>query len=132
LRGLTTCMADTFHNLDLDLALLHEIADGSDEFIVESIELFLEQIPTSLQDINNALSTKNWGMVAAEAHKLKATLGFFGMLNSQALIQEIEQSCKTDAPDELDIATKFNQMQALIAANTGTLTKIKEERKARL
>jgi HPt (histidine-containing phosphotransfer) domain-containing protein len=125
-------MADTFSNLDLDLALLHEIADGSDEFIVESIELFLQQLPPSLQDINNALLTKDWGIVAAEAHKLKATLGFFGMLNSQALIQEIEQSCKTGAPDELDIATKFNQVQELIAANTGILTKIKEETKAGL
>jgi len=125
-------MADTFPNLDLDLTLLHEIADGSDEFIVESIAMFLQQIPTSLQDINNAVLAKDWDMVAAAAHKLKATLGFFGMLNSQELIQEIEHSCKTGAPDELDVATKFNQVQAFIAANTGALTKMQEETKARL
>ncbi len=125
-------MADTFSNLDLDLTLLHEIADGSDEFIVESITMFLEHIPTSLQDINNAVLAKDWNTVAAEAHKLKATLGFFGMLNSQELIQEIELSCKADTPDELDIATKFKQVQAFIAANTSALTKVQEETKARL
>ena len=125
-------MADTFSNLDLDLTLLHEIADGSDEFIVESITMFLQQTPTLMQDINTAILAKDWDTAATATHKLKATLGFFGMLNSQELIQEIEQSCKTGAPDELGIATKFSQVQAFIAASTGALTKLQEETQGRL
>lgn len=125
-------MADFSSDLDLDLTLLQEIADGSDEFIVESIDMFLQQTPPSLQDVSNALEETDWATAASAAHKLKATLGFFGMLNSQALIQDIELSCKTDAPNPLDVLTKFNQVQALIAASTVALLKIKEETAAKL
>jgi HPt (histidine-containing phosphotransfer) domain-containing protein len=117
-------------NIDLDLTLLQEIADGSDEFIVESIDMFLQQTPASLQDIANAFDQMDWATASAAAHKLKATLGFFGMLNSQALIQQIELSCKTGAPDVMDVIDKFDQVQALLAANTIALKQIKEETEA--
>jgi HPt (histidine-containing phosphotransfer) domain-containing protein len=32
----------------------------------------------------------DWATAASASHKMKANLGFFGMLNSQALIQQIE------------------------------------------
>jgi HPt (histidine-containing phosphotransfer) domain-containing protein len=114
-------------NIDLDLTLLQEIADGSDEFIVESIDMFLQQTPVSLQDIGNAFDQMDWATAGAAAHKLKATLGFFGMLNSQALIQQIELSCKTGSPDAIHLIGKFEQVQALIAASTVALKQIKEE-----
>lgn len=119
-------------DLDLDLTLLQEIADGSDEFIVESIDMFLEQTPISLHDVTAAMSARDWLTAGAAAHKLKATLGFFGMLTSQALIQDIELSCKTGSPNETELITKFNQVQGLIAANTKALIKMKEEIKANL
>jgi len=117
-------------NLDLDLSLLNEIADGSDEFIVESIDLFLQQTPVSLQDITAAFDKMDWTTAASAAHKMKATLGFFGMLNSQALIQEIELACKAGAPDVMSITAKFGQVQALLAANTKALEQIKVEAEA--
>jgi HPt (histidine-containing phosphotransfer) domain-containing protein len=117
-------------NLDLDLTLLEEIADGSDEFMIESIDMFLQQTPISLQEVSNAFDDMDWVTAGAAAHKLKATLGFFGMLNSQALIQQIELACKTGHPDVMDVVGKFDQVQALIAANTIALQQIKAEKKA--
>jgi HPt (histidine-containing phosphotransfer) domain-containing protein len=119
-------------NLDLDLTLLQEIADGSDEFIIESIDMFLQQTPPSLQDISNAFDEMDWATAAAAAHKMKATLGFFGMLNSQSLIQQIELSCKTGAPDVMDVISKLDQVQALIAATSVALLQIKDEIAAKL
>ncbi|MDB5029745.1 Hpt domain-containing protein [Mucilaginibacter sp.] len=117
---------------NLDLSLLHEIADGNNEFIIESIDMFLQQAPPSLQDIGNALKEMDWATAASAAHKLKATLGFFGMLNSQALIQHIELSCKTGAPNAVDVLTKLDEVRASIAANTIALLKIKEEAETKL
>jgi HPt (histidine-containing phosphotransfer) domain-containing protein len=114
-------------NLDLDLSLLNEIADGSNEFIVESIDMFLQQTPVSLQDISNAFENQDWTAAAAAAHKMKATLGFFGMLNSQALIQDIELACKTGSPDVMDVMTKFGDVKTLLASNTTALEQIKTE-----
>jgi HPt (histidine-containing phosphotransfer) domain-containing protein len=119
-------------NLDLDLSLLHEIADGSDEFMVESIDMFLQQTPPALQDVSNAFEDMDWPTAASAAHKMKATLGFFGMLNSQALIQQIELSCKSGSPDVMDLIAKLAQAQTLIAASTVALQQIKEEISAKL
>jgi HPt (histidine-containing phosphotransfer) domain-containing protein len=120
-------MSDISPNQDLDLSLLREIADGSNEFIVETIDMFLQQTPESIQEIRNGITAQDWSVVAAAAHKLKATLGFFGMLNTQALIQNIESDCKTGAPDVADLLVKFKQVRTNIAVNTTTLLKVQAD-----
>ena len=110
---------------DLDLSLLLEIADGSTEFIVESINLFMQQTPESLQQLTESLDVKDFTMAASSAHKLKSTLGFFGMLNSQALILQIEQACKNVEPDLEEILSKLILVKANIAQNSEELQKLK-------
>jgi len=117
---------------DIDLTFLYEIADGSDEFIVESITMFLDQSPQILQEISGALAAKDWATASASAHKIKANLGFFGMLNSQALMQDIEQDCKAGDPNPADMETKYNQVAEIINNNLTELAKIKEEKEANL
>ena len=119
-------------NLDLDLTFLQEIADGSDEFMVETIDMFLQQTPVSLQEINDAMDAADWTTAGAAAHKMKSTLGFFGMLNSQALIQKIETSCKTGAPNATKVTEQFKQVEATLAENLVALAQIKEEKEAKL
>lgn len=120
-------MSDSYQNEDLDLSLLNEIADGSNEFIVESIDMFLQQTPESIQNISDALDQMDWPATASAAHKLKATLGFFGMLVSQSLVQEIEHACKGGSPDVMALVGQFDQLRSNIDANTTTLLKIKAE-----
>ena len=112
---------------DFDLTLLLEIADGSDEFIVDSIDMFLQQTPESLQQVEDAIKAQDWPTAGSAAHKMKSTLGFFGMLNSQALIQQIELSCKGGAPNPAEVLTQFNQIKANIAENTDKLNQIKTD-----
>ena len=112
---------------DFDLALLLEIADGSDEFIVDSIEMFLQQTPESLQQVSDAINAQDWPTAGSAAHKMKSTLGFFGMLESQALIQQIELSCKRGSPNMGDLLTQLNQVKGNIADNTEKLNKVKAD-----
>jgi HPt (histidine-containing phosphotransfer) domain-containing protein len=123
-------MSDT--SIDIDLSFLNEIADGSDAFIVESIGLVLEQIPELLQLICKEIDGRDWVSAALTAHKLKPTLGFFGMLNSQALMQEVEQECKAGAPSPGDVITKFNQLNDILGHNMTALAQIKAEKEANL
>jgi len=67
-----------------------------------------------------------------QKHKIKATLGFFGMLNTQALIQQVELACKAGGREPYDITAKFNQAKTTVAANIIILTKMKEDLKAKL
>lgn len=120
------------NNNDIDLTFLYEIADGSDEFIVESISMFMDQSPQILQDIETAINAGDWATASSAAHKIKANLGFFGMLNSQALIQDIEHACKADAPNAAEITEKFNQVKVIINNNLTWLAKIKAEKEANI
>ncbi len=115
-------------NTDLDLTFLYEIADGSNEFIVESITMFIDQSPDILQELSSALSVSNWAEAALAAHKIKANLGFFGMLNSQSIIQQIESACKDGTANGPDLMAKYNQVKSLISANLVALKQIKTEK----
>lgn len=91
---------------NFDLSMLMEIADGADEFIVETIELFLKQTPELMYAIDDAIRNKQWVLAAQSAHKLKPNLGFFGMLESQTLMQQLEALCKA-GQDVPEIKTTF-------------------------
>lgn len=112
---------------DLDLSMLQEIADGSDEFIVESIAMFLQHTPEMLNAILTATAAGDWPNVAATAHKLKPNLGFFGMPVCQAIIQEVELMAKEGAPDPDMLKRKFDEAKTIIDGNITELKRIKAE-----
>ena len=122
----------TENNNDFDLTFLYDIADGSDEFIVESIAMFLDQSPQILHEISSAIAVQDWATASAAAHKIKANLGFFGMLNSQAIIQEIEHICKAGNPDPAQVAANFKEVNGIINSSLTELEKIKAEKEANL
>jgi HPt (histidine-containing phosphotransfer) domain-containing protein len=125
-------MSDLSPSQDLDLSFLYEIADGSDEFIVDSITMFLDQTPQLLDTITAAINAQDWVTAAAASHKLKPNLGFFGMPASQANIQEVELLCKAGAPNPAELTSKFNDVKGVVTANLVALEKIKLEKEANL
>jgi HPt (histidine-containing phosphotransfer) domain-containing protein len=125
-------MSNISPDQDLDLSFLYDIADGSTEFIIESIDMFLHHTPEMLQAMTTGITDKDWTVVASAAHKLKANLGFFGMPISQATIQEVELMAKAGATDPELLLSKFNEVHAIVSANIITLTKIKAEKESEL
>ncbi|MDB5135805.1 MAG: Hpt protein [Mucilaginibacter sp.] len=120
-------MPDSSSNQDLDLSFLYEIADGSNEFVIESIDMLLQQAPESLQNISESINTQDWVKASAAAHKLKPSMGFFGMLISQELLQEIESLCKAGGQEPTVISAKFNEVNEIISYNLKELSRIKAE-----
>ena len=123
-------MPDNSAAPDLDLTFLYEIADGSDEFVVESIDMLLQQAPEMLNSIDQALQSTDWPTAAASAQKLKPSMGFFGMLISQGLLQEVELLCKAGGQEPDQIRTKYFQAKDLIETNLTALSRIKAEKEA--
>jgi HPt (histidine-containing phosphotransfer) domain-containing protein len=120
-------MSDSSSQQDLDLTFLYEIADGSNEFIVESIDLLLQQAPELLGSIGESIKSGDWVTAAASAHKLKPSMGFFGMLISQDLLQDIEKLCKAGGQDPDMIAALFSEANEIINNNVMELIRIKTE-----
>jgi len=125
-------MPDNSAYNDLDLSFLYEIADGSNEFIIESITMFLDQTPELLTLVAEALDNGDWAAAASSAHKMKSNLGFFGMLTSQALIQDVELLCKAGAQSPEDVSLLFNEAKNLINGSMADLEQIKAEKSAEL
>ena len=119
-------------NKDLDLTFLYEIADGSNEFIIESIDMLLQQAPEMLVNIEKAIKAGDWAAAASSAHKLKPSMGFFGMLLSQELLQDVEHLCKAGASDPDLIREKFDRANELINGNIPELTRLRAEKEAEL
>ena len=113
---------------DINLSFLDEISDGSTEFMIETIDMFLVNTPGALQTIIEAINDKDWPTVNIAAHKLKPNLGFFGMSVCQGMMQEIELMVKPGNPDLIVLLAKFNNVSDRIATNIITLEEIKSEK----
>jgi HPt (histidine-containing phosphotransfer) domain-containing protein len=78
----------------VDLSYLEDIAGGSNEFIIEMIDMFLEQTPAYCQDIKQAIIDKDWQKVSNLAHKVKPTLAFMGSNAAKETMAGIEMDSR--------------------------------------
>jgi hypothetical protein len=121
-------MAEALSNPEPDLSFLYEIADGADDFIVESIDMFSQQTPQLLEEIGKGISDRNWSVAGAAAHKLKPNLGFFGMHTLQQMMGDIEHLAKGGIPDVAIITEKYTTAKGMIEENLVRLEAIKAEK----
>lgn len=80
--------------LKIDLSYLEDIAGGSNEFIIEMIDMFLEQTPGYCNDIKQGISEKDWKKVSDLAHKVKPTLAFMGSHAAKDTMAAIEMDAR--------------------------------------
>lgn len=78
-------------DFEIDLSYLEEIANGNTDFIVEMIDLFLQQAPESLLQIREQVVKKEFQSVGNLAHKLKPTFAMIGVMSGSKLAEKIEK-----------------------------------------
>ena len=81
-------------DFELDLSYLEEIANGNTEFIIEMIDLFLQQAPEILGQINDKIAKKEWNAAGSLAHKLKPTFAMIGIHKGKDLSEKIEKNAR--------------------------------------
>ncbi len=62
----------------MDMAYIHEISDGDNEFITDIIKSYLETTSPNVQQLSVAVQQNNVQDVLFLAHKLKGTFRFIG------------------------------------------------------
>jgi CheY-like chemotaxis protein len=67
--------AEKLFNLDM----LEQLSAGSNEFMLKIINMFLEHIPDTVQEISKAFEAADYEKTKALAHKIKATYIQFGV-----------------------------------------------------
>ncbi len=111
---------------NIDLSYLRDVSSGSNEFMVEMIELFLEQTPAYFEQLAQLIDEGNWPKVAEIAHKIKPTLAFMGADAAKDSMAEIESNARTVTNTE-SIAPTFNLLREFSGELFIKLTEVKKE-----
>jgi len=116
---------------EIDLSYLSDIAGGSEEFMIDMIDIFIEQTPLYFEQLEQAVNSSDWKSVGDVAHKIKPTLAFMGINEAKDIMAEIERKART-SDNVSEIPAMFVEIQGKCAELYNTLDKIREELKAKL
>ncbi len=95
-----------------DLTYLRDIASGSSEFMVDMLDIFLQQTPIYFEQLESAIDQKDWNQVGDIAHKIKPTFAFIGIEEGRETMQAIEYDARQ--MENLDsISTRFILLKAM-------------------
>ena len=65
--------------LQYNLSKVYEISENDNDFALQIVSLFLEEVPVEIQSMKNAIELKDYMKAYASAHKIKPTLDLLGM-----------------------------------------------------
>ena len=73
-----------------NLQYLYDISNGSHEFVKSIIEVFIQQTPTHLLELEEACKINKWEDISMVAHKTKGTFNTLGIKSLEENIELIE------------------------------------------
>lgn len=112
--------------IKVDLSYLNEVSSGNSEFIIEMIDIFMQQTPVYVQQLTDAIAKKDWTAIAQVAHKIKPTLGFMGIDSARDIMVQIENDARNQENYE-SIVFNFTQSSDVFSTVYSKLEEIKKE-----
>ncbi|RDC56186.1 response regulator [Pedobacter chinensis] len=100
---------------------LRLISKGREDFVTKMIELFCEQMPVALTDLNSSIQQNDLPQVSKIAHKLKSTIDHLGIMSIQRTIRSIETLSDENGSNE--------ELLLMIAEVDSTLNQVIKELK---
>jgi HPt (histidine-containing phosphotransfer) domain-containing protein len=92
-------MAGTFTYADM--TYLESMSMGSNEMIIEMIQLFIDQLPEFTDGLANHLKNRDYLALGALAHKAKSSVAVMGMESLAADLKTLELNAKQGIDTEL-------------------------------
>lgn len=74
-----------------NLAKVYAISDDDKDFVLQIINLFVEEVPADVAQIKVGIKAKDYPYAYGFAHKVKPTLDLLGMDDAKEEILQIEQ-----------------------------------------
>ena len=106
-----------------DLKSVHEIARGSDEFVLMLVNIFLDTIPADSKAMVEACNDKKWDQVSKLAHKLKSTIDTMHMTSIKDCVRTVE----ADAKQGINKETLPALIQKINSVITSTACSLRQE-----
>ena len=96
-----------------NLAKVYAISDDDKDFVLQIINLFIEEVPPDVAQIKVGINAKDHSHAYSYAHKIKPTLDLLGMEAAHEEILQIEQWTK-DKGKKKEIKEIFKSMSGRI------------------
>lgn len=108
-------------NYPVDLRRLRETTMGDEEFMVELIDLFLDDSPAQIRVLRDAIEGREGEAAASAAHRLKGSSGNLAADSLAALCQRVEESGRENRVEEMpgllkDIEREFSRVKKYLSA----------------
>ena len=106
----------------VDLAVLTSYEDaqieGEPDFVVELIDLYLEEVPRLFDSIHTAIQNNDCTTAKRAAHSLRGSSGNLGVLQVAAIageLEHLEDPCSTSATHLLrSLETEFQRVRDIL------------------
>jgi CheY-like chemotaxis protein len=114
----------------IDLAFLQELAAGEEAYTKATIELFKENMPTTLNNLQKAIEQQNWESTARWAHYCKSTLSVIKIKEMYTLSVALENLAKAEQNIEQahhianQLVNLFKKVELLLNKDTTETTKV--------
>lgn len=97
--------------LYLDQHYLQEISGGDPAALAELADIFLQQAPHELAQLDEHLTAGRYKLVARTAHSMKSTVAYMGMADTLGkLLELLEAAAQQQPPDPDHIQRLFSQV----------------------
>ncbi len=77
-----------------NLTFLNEMSGGNAEFIREFLTLFLNNIPLSVNELEEGLKARDYEKIRTSAHKMKPSLNYVGLKDTYETVANLEKYAK--------------------------------------
>jgi HPt (histidine-containing phosphotransfer) domain-containing protein len=91
---------------------LYSLSRGNNLFIKEVIQLFLEQNPKEISDLEQGVKMRDYAVVSSIAHKMKTSIGFIGIEQLFAPLNQLEKLAINQG-NLNDIQNLFNEVKKM-------------------
>ena len=105
---------------NVDLYLLNELSESDSEYKKTIIQMFLDSMPETIKEMDDAFSVKDYESLAKAAHYAKSSLSVINVEDLRELVAKIELNCKKNENlHELEtlvrkVKTKYDLVVAIL------------------
>ncbi len=108
-------------NQPVNLQRIREATMGDEEFMVELIDIYLDDSPAQIRALRDAIESREGEVAASAAHRLKGSSGNLGADSLAALCRRVEESGRENRVEEMpgllkDIELEFSRVKECLAA----------------
>lgn len=99
---------------------LYSLSRGNNAFIKDIVQLFLDQNPLELSEIEKAIDQQNYASISSIAHKMKTSVGFIGIEQLLAPLNKLEKLAISQGNTN-DINSLFSEVKITCQKAIGEL-----------